>query len=123
MALKHGALENLVLNVIWTVIEQKGQFASVADIHDGLNRLNTKKRWAYTTVKTVLDRMVTKGLINRVKIGKKYLYNSIVQREELAQKAIKKLANEFFQGSLKEMLVVTAQLAELEDRVLIHATR
>lgn len=123
MALKHGALENLVLNVVWSVLEQKEHPISVADIQDGLNRLNTKKRWAYTTVKTVLDRMVTKGLINRVKIGKKYLYSAIVQREELAQKAIKKLANEYFQGNLREMLVVTAQLAELEDRVLIHATR
>ena len=123
MALKHGALENLVLNVVWSVLEQKKQLVSVADIQDGLNRLNTKKRWAYTTIKTVLDRMVTKGLIDRVKIGKKYMYSSIVQRDELAQRAIKKVANEFFQGSLKEMLVVIAQLAELEDRVLVHASR
>ena len=123
MALKHGALENLVLNVVWSALEEKGEFVSVSDIQDGLNRLNTRKRWAYTTVKTVLDRLVTKGLINRIKNGKKYVYTSLVQREELAQKAIKNVAKEFFQGNLKEMLVVTAQLAELEDRVLVHVTR
>ena len=120
MALKHGALENLVLNVVWSVLEEKGQLVSVLDIQDGLNRLNTKKRWAYTTVKTVLDRLAAKGFINRVKAGKKYVYTSLVQREELAQKAIKKVAQEYFQGNLREMLVVTAQLAELEERTLVH---
>ena len=123
MALKHGALENLVLNVVWTALEENGRFVSVHDIQDGLNRLNIRKKWAYTTVKTVLDRLTTKGFINRVKTGKKYLYTSLVQREELAQKAIKNVAKEFFQGNLREMLVVTAQLAELEERTLVHVIR
>ncbi|MHC4638795.1 MAG: BlaI/MecI/CopY family transcriptional regulator [Planctomycetota bacterium] len=44
--------------------------------------LQSKKGWAYTTVKTMMDRMVKKGLLKTKKICNLYLYSSAVTQSQ-----------------------------------------
>lgn len=123
MYLNHGDLEMLILNVIWDNAEILNPSMSVNQVWDKLNRLNVKKKWAYTTIKTVLDRLVDKGLLNKIKAGKKYDYVSLVSRNEMAEKALKKVAFEYFSSDFLKMADLVKDLAYEEEKNLVHVYR
>ena len=86
----HGSLENEILKTIWMLEEVEESDVSVNEIQQVLNRESINKR-AYTTVKTVMDRLVEKNLLVRYKQGKKFYYKSVSSRHEMAQEAIRKV--------------------------------
>ena len=59
---------------------------------------------AYTTIKTVMDRLVSKDLLVRYKSGKKFFYRSTLDRYEIARDTIREVASQFFNGNQIEML-------------------
>jgi len=102
MILKQGNLENIILNAVWN-LEECGQ--EVIDVASVQLKINTgSQQWAYTTVKTVLDRLVEKDLITRIKQGKKYFYKSTVKREILGERAIKNLADQYYNGNIEDLM-------------------
>ncbi len=54
---------------------------------------------AYTTVMTVLDRLVRRGGVERRKVGRSFLYRPLVSREALQKLAVQQLVDAFFDGS------------------------
>lgn len=106
MAASHGTLENEIMNAVWSVEEGTDGFSateiSVSDILNFINKTGAKK--AYTTVKTVMDRLVEKQLLIRTKSGKKFCYNSTTSRRESANAAIKRLANQYFNNDVKLLM-------------------
>jgi predicted transcriptional regulator len=104
MSSSHGMLENIILNAVWHTEQYMDNPISVADIQDKINQLNKSRNWAYTTVKTVLDRLVDKGFIDRIKDGKKYFYKSVIPREELGGQAIKKIAKQYYNDDMTLLL-------------------
>lgn len=72
MAVELSKSEFTVLATLW-----KQQPLSVREVHD---RLNTG--WAYTTTKTVMDRMVAKGLLERGNAHGVNIYTPLVSRAE-----------------------------------------
>lgn len=99
----YGALEMSIMNVIWT-LQEKNEDAniSVTDIVEGLNDNDTER--AYTTIKTVMDRLVGKGVLVRYKSGKKFYYRSTIDRNEASRKVIETVSSQFFDGSYVELL-------------------
>ncbi len=61
-----------ILRVLWKAGEQ-----SVREVHDALQ---AAYGWAYTTTKTMMDRMVTKGLLERESFHGVYLYTPMISR-------------------------------------------
>ncbi|MCS6268063.1 MAG: BlaI/MecI/CopY family transcriptional regulator [Vampirovibrio sp.] len=108
MDLKQGDLENLILNALWDLEQEGNTKVFVGDVQD---RIKTEKRmWAYTTVKTVMDRLVDKTLASRSKEGKKYFYASLTSRDNASYTALKKLVQQYFKGDLDGLAVATAKL-------------
>ncbi len=108
MSLKQGDLENIILNALWDLESEGNTKIFVGDIQEKIKseRADTKE-WAYTTVKTVLDRLVDKEIALREKDGKKYLYRSILKRDEAGSVALIKLIRQYFCndiGSLESCL-------------------
>ena len=99
----YGALEMSIMNVICT-LQEKNEDAniSVTDIVEGLNDNDTER--AYTTIKTVMDRLVGKGVLVRYKSGKKFYYRSTIDRNEASRKVIETVSSQFFDGSYVELL-------------------
>ena len=123
MDLNHGSLENLIMNVIWDNSDTFEGLMSVNQVWECLNSLNTRKKWAYTTVKTVLDRLYDKGLVDKIKFGKKYNYRSIMSRREMAEKALKKVALEYFSDDIFAMARFVKELEYTEEKNLVHVYR
>ena len=61
-----------ILRTLW----KKGRL-SVREVHDQLQKTYG---WAYTTTKTMMDRMVEKGLLNRGSFHGVYLYKPMITR-------------------------------------------
>ena len=65
MISNHGDLENTILNAVWD-IEEDDSNANLIDVSLILNSINSADQsWAYTTIKTVLDRLSEKKRIIR----------------------------------------------------------
>ncbi len=102
MDLKQGDLENIILNALWDLEGEGSEKIFVGDIQERIKTPN--KKWAYTTVKTVLDRLVDKEIAIREKDGKKYLYHSVVNRDDAGVLALKKVIRQYFKNDINEML-------------------
>ena len=99
MSNSHGSLENTILNAIWYIEENKlAKDITVNEVFVLVTRTETPR--AYTTIKTVMDRLVDKGILIRRKNGKKFTYASVKSREQAAQEAICKVAKIYFNDDL-----------------------
>ena len=102
---RHGSLENEILNVVWQLEEalrSEDTDISVNKIYQIMNEQNTTR--AYTTIKTVMDRLVEKNILKRAKIGKKFCYSSTSSRTQMASKAIQKLAHQYFHDDIRQLM-------------------
>ena len=74
-----GKLEREIMEMIW----QRGE-ASVREIHAAFD-----ERAAYTTLMTTLDRLHKKGLLERRKSGRAFLYAPRITREQFTRSIAK----------------------------------
>lgn len=108
MDLKQGDLENIILNAVWDLEQDGIEAIYVGEVQEKIK--SPTKKWAYTTVKTVLDRLVDKQLANREKNGKKYLYRSVMKRDEAGMLAIQKVIHQYFQDDIDQMITCLKSL-------------
>ncbi|MBN1508098.1 MAG: BlaI/MecI/CopY family transcriptional regulator [Sedimentisphaerales bacterium] len=88
--------------------------------------LTKEKGWAYTTVKTLMDRMVKKGLLQTERIRNLYLYRSAITRAQAQRSEIMRTVKRAFDGALTPMmqfLIENETLSEQEYRQLEHVIR
>ncbi|HEY2054795.1 MAG TPA: BlaI/MecI/CopY family transcriptional regulator [Solirubrobacterales bacterium] len=66
-----GPLERIVMEVVW----EAGEPVAVREVVDRLNESRTEPL-AYTTVMTVMARLAEKGVLERQKRGRGYIYEA-----------------------------------------------
>ncbi|HYY81448.1 MAG TPA: BlaI/MecI/CopY family transcriptional regulator [Actinomycetes bacterium] len=76
-----GALEAEVMDYAW----RRGDWVGVNDI---LATLHGQRR-AYTTVMTIVTRLCDKGLLERERRGRGFVYRPALSQEELAARALR----------------------------------
>lgn len=64
-----------------------------------------------SAVRSILQRLATKGLLTTVRTGKKFLYLPAIADQEVREVAILRLAQDYFAGSLAEAAMATLALA------------
>ena len=92
-------------------------------------KLEPRKNWTYSTVKTLMDRMVTKGLLKTEKFRNLILYRSVITKLQAQKSEVKRTVKRAFNGALTPMMqfllnnnaLSQKQLNELE--VLIKKKR
>ena len=90
-------LELLCLKALWSL--QEGNVRDVQQV------VAQSRQLAYTTIMTVLDRLVRKGKLERRKVGRAFVYTPETPRDEMRRVAIRELLDGFFDGSQEELLV------------------
>ena len=63
-----------------------------------------RRKWAYSTVKTMLDRMADKGLLKTRRIRNLILYRSVITREQAQKGEIMGAVKRAFNGALTPMM-------------------
>lgn len=95
-----GALEQEVLAALWASPTPLTPAAVQAEVGAAL---------AYTTVKTILDRLHEKGMLTRVREGKAYAYSPVVEQADLAAEAMRAA----LEGSMDRPAVLSKFLGEI----------
>ena len=116
MLSRHGSLECAILGALWS-LEQNGIYTnSVKDVFDILSQNDDEKR-AYTTIKTVMDRLFEKRVLLRYKQGKKFFYRTVYSNNEIVIKTLQETANRYCGGDLRKLSQVLTSLIE-EDMLV-----
>ncbi len=89
-------LELLCLRALWSLGE-----ASVKDVQA---LVAASRPLAYTTIMTVLERLLRKGRLTRRKAGRAFLYSPVASREEMRKVAVRELIEGFFDGKPEYLL-------------------
>ncbi|HEY1495318.1 MAG TPA: BlaI/MecI/CopY family transcriptional regulator [Candidatus Solibacter sp.] len=90
-------LELACLKALWTLKE--GNVKAVQQI------VAESRPLAYTTIMTVLDRLVRKGKLTRRKVGRAFVYSPEASRDAMRRAAVRELLEGFFDGSEAELLL------------------
>lgn len=98
-----GSLEIEILNTFWNLNSiNEDKDISIQDVVDELSANGTER--AYTTIKTVMDRLVTKSILVRYKVGKKFFYKVTMDKREMALDMLHEFTNNFFDGNYADMM-------------------
>jgi predicted transcriptional regulator len=89
-------LELDCMNTLWPVGE-----GTVRDIRD---RLAPRRPRAYTTIMTIMDRLARKGIVERRKVGRAYVYRANLSAEDARSQALAQVIENFFGGSKESLL-------------------
>jgi len=98
MGLEHGSLESIILNSIWGLEEDGNAESTVNQVFERVSESGEQR--AYTTVKTVMDRLFEKGVLSRFKMGKKFFYKSAYSKEQMVNNALEKIARQYFNSDM-----------------------
>ncbi len=87
--------------------------------------LEKRKSWTYSTVKTLMDRMVTKGLLKTERMHNLVLYSSAITKKQAQNGEIMRAVKRAFDGALTPMMqflidnkkLSQKQLSELEELI------
>ena len=87
--------------------------------------LEATKKWTYSTVKTLMDRMVTKGLLTTERIRNLILYRSAVTQKQARKGEVTKTLTRAFSGAFTPMMqfmleshtLSAEELSELEGMI------
>jgi predicted transcriptional regulator len=89
-------LELDCMNTLWPM----GQ-GTVRDIRD---RLAERLPRAYTTIMTIMDRLARKGIVDRQKVNRAYVYRPNLTAEQARSQALAQVLSNFFGGSREALL-------------------
>jgi predicted transcriptional regulator len=89
-------LELDCMNTLWPVGE-----ATVREIRD---LLAARRARAYTTIMTIMDRLARKGVVERRKAGRAYVYRPKLSAEDARAQALAQVVENFFGGSKEALL-------------------
>src|SRR4051812_43050957 len=100
-------LELACLRALWTL--QEANVRAVQEV------VAQSRPLAYTTIMTVLDRLVRKGKLTRRKAGRSFVYMPAQSRDVLRRAAVRELLDEYFDGSEAELLLFLGARADGSD--------
>ena len=91
-----------ILKVLW----EHGP-GNVREINIHLQQMG--RRWAYTTVLTLLQRLEAKGLVRSDKSGLAHVFKAAVSRDKLLKQRLKDLANQLCEGTATPLVMALVE--------------
>ena len=99
MKSKHGSLEGAILTTLWKLEKSGFRLNSVKEVFDSMD----SSERAYTTIKTVMDRLCTKGILIREKRGKKFFYRTAYSNHEVVINSLNEITKNYCSGDLNKL--------------------
>ena len=105
-----GKLQRSVLEIVWELGE--------ASVHEVRKRLALKKKLAYTTVLTAMQKLEKAGWLRHRNEGKTYIYIPTRTREEAGANSVRKFMERMFDGNALLMFQHLMRQNRLSDQEL-----
>lgn len=90
--------------------------AGSATAREVTEALSERRGWKYSTVKTMLDRMVDKQMVKAEQVGNVWSYSAAMPRVEAQRTAWQRFVETVFDGSMRPALQFIATDAKLTKR-------
>lgn len=100
--------EQAVMEVLWR--EAPLAAADVAE------RVDPNRGWSMRTVKTLLSRLLAKGVLSHEEEGRRYLYRPTIRREDYVAQESGRLIERMFGGRVTPLVAHLAERDLLSDR-------
>jgi BlaI family penicillinase repressor len=94
---------------------------TVRVLNAALQRLG--RRWAYTTVQTLLQRLETKGYVASDRAGAAHVFRATVSRDALVSRRLRDLADQLCGGTASPMLLALVEDGRLTNEDVQHLRR
>jgi BlaI family transcriptional regulator, penicillinase repressor len=107
--------ESVVMEVLWR--------ASPLATEDVVAALNGKQEWQESTVKTLLNRLLNKGVISAERDGRRYLYSPVMKREEWLSHESESLLDRLFGGRVAPLVAHFSKHKRLAKKDLAELKR
>lgn len=85
-----------IMKVVW-----ENEPCAAGTVQEALKK---SKDWAYSTVKTTMDRMTAKGLLEITKIRNLQLFSSMISQADAKKGEFRKMLKRAFDGALTPMM-------------------
>ena len=89
-------LELDCMNTLWPM-----GVGTVREIHD---RLAERRPRAYTTIMTIMDRLARKGIVERRKSGRAYVYRPNLSAKDARAAALRQIVEKFYGGDKQAVI-------------------
>jgi predicted transcriptional regulator len=99
--------EHVLMEVLWT--ESPLTAAEVTE------RIDPARGWSDRTVKTMLGRLLTKGVLAHEEDGRRYLYRPAVKREDHVARESSRLIDRLFGGRAAPLVAHLAERQALTE--------
>lgn len=106
-----GELESAVLDALWRL-----RHATVRAVHMAVGQ---PRHLAYTTIATVLDRLCEKGLAERTRLGRAFVYTPAVTRQRIVRARAKGLLRRMLGGEPHAAIAALVHAVESIDPALL----
>jgi BlaI family penicillinase repressor len=97
-----------ILKVVW-----KEEPCAAPSVQEALAE---EKAWTYGTVKTLMDRMVKKGLLSVMKVRNLHLYSSAITQTQAQKSEITRAVKRAFDGTFSPLMHFLIQNDELSEQ-------
>jgi BlaI family penicillinase repressor len=111
-----SAAEWEVMKVVW-----KRNSCSAQQVVDDLAAASSA--WGPATVKTLLNRLLRKGVLEFKKNGKSYLYSPVWSEEQCRELEAESFLDRVFDGALSPMLAHFVRSRRLSEKDLLELER
>lgn len=81
-----------------------------------IEELSKNIEWKSNTIKTLINRLLKKGVIDFQKNGKEYLYYSVVSEEECVKSESETFLKKVFNGSVNSMILNFVKSERLSEK-------
>jgi predicted transcriptional regulator len=102
-----GELQRKVLEIVW----ERGE----ASVHDVLRAFGRRRKLAYTTVLTVMQKLERAGWLEHRSAGKSYVYMPTRSREEAGAGSVRQFLKRAFEGDAVAMFQHLIRESDLSD--------
>ena len=108
MADRISSAEHEVMEVLWR--DSPLTAAEVA------GRVPAEKGWSIRTVKTMLARLLAKGILAHEEEGRRYLYRPTVARDDYVARESRRMLDRLFDGRVTPLVAHLAERDDLSER-------
>jgi BlaI family penicillinase repressor len=100
-----SAAESLIMEALWRKSPQNAE--------DLVAEVGPDQNWADKTVRTLINRLLTKGAISAQREGRRYLYSPAIDRADYVQTQSRGLVDRLFDGKLAPLVSHFAETKQL----------
>jgi predicted transcriptional regulator len=116
---RHASVSDAELEVLKALWERGP--ATVRDLRGHLGEQG--RRWAYTTVQTLLDRLEAKGCVRRERGSGAHVFAAAVSREQLVGRHLRELADRLCDGTTSPLLLALVEGGRLSAEEIARLRR